>query len=296
MGAFFELPDPLGKLGRILIELVDPLIELIGSFHQLLRALVQIADLIVIIQISYGILIQVFENGIGDDGHHVLDREIFGSAGDGNGVFQIQVQKILIDIQRVVQSGRGHADHHFFISVIDDLAVIDVDVFKRIIICNEAGHGNKGHGGPVLGPGRITIGNDDLHLSAGPFHIFSLNFLSVQEIRDPQSHRDFIRGGAFIEDIVSLRVPDQGIPFSFFEGLVTFDILDILQCGPVFDLIRTDPVLQVIADRNIGLRTICLRNHIDGLFLCHLLRRPDGWSRRSCQHGKGCKISQYCSA
>ena len=106
----------------------------------------------------------------------------------------------------------------------------------------------------------------DLDLAALTCQVLRGDLFPVQIIGDLLRHRRLPGRGALIVDVISVGLPDQlaAVPG---KGLVSLDILDLLQYGFILDRVLFFRVLEPVGNRDVALFSVGVRKNINSLLL-----------------------------
>ena len=90
---------------------------------------------------------------------------------------------------------------------------------------------------------------------------------AVEDIGNMRGDRQGLVCAAAVADITAARVPDEAAVGSFRIGLITVDVLNVLQVGAVGDRLGAVGIFQPCADDGFRGRTVGLGDDVDGFLL-----------------------------
>ena len=291
LDAIRELARAIGKLVAAICRLTNTVGELTCAVREVSAILFQIGDLLIhIFQNTVVVLFDLFviiEEAGEYHCHAGAHLEVCGIQCDLDRIRDFQVVQfvlgllaglclieqmlciVLCTLQAVRETRESHADDNRVLALGDDRAIVDGDVLHIVIGEDDACHGREGDVYVVILLCVLIVNvNSDLTGLAG--QIFGSDLLPLIVIGDLLLNRRLLVGRSLVVDVVAARIPRHHLAI-LCKGLIALDVLDILQCGVVIELVRAVLVLEPVGNGHALLLAACVREYVYGFFLFCIL-------------------------
>ena len=282
------------QVGGAVLEGADAVVQLAGAVLQLRHAVQQAARALVELVAAVGqqqhrvvhlvghareiqvkvVVPDVVGNVAGGDGIGAVVRVIGHVRGNDGGGGQVHVEVVVVvQVQRLAHAGQAVADDGAEVARVHYLAVVHLDVVEGILLHAEHGDHDEGHGHLLPGAvdlhglglvGRVV--DLDLQPAAPAREVPGVDGLAVQLVFEGNAHRQRRVGGALIEDVGPVGVPDHHAVLDG-VGLVAADVLDVMKGAHVLQLVQLVGIVQPLADGDLPHAALGVGEGVDGLLL-----------------------------